>query len=174
MRRISIAGLSIIFQACGFFGQNASNSASGEVGPLASFSINQISTKKIILDASASTSFLSAVNTKSAGYLEYRWTFRDLDGDDLSPKIGFDPQGDLSQKTLVLVNGGTLKIKEKQQSPSVQYYAPTGGVQEISTSVCLEVRDANGVENTSPQEGPICQNITLESNDYHNLRGEHG
>jgi hypothetical protein len=161
MRRISIVVLSFFFQACGFFGQNVSNSSSTE--PLASFSIDQVSTKKIILDASASTSFLDATDGLPAGYLEYRWTFQDLDGDDLSPKIGFDPKGDLATQTLFLVNGGTLKIKNKQESPSVQYYAPLGGTEKISIDACLQVRDANGTLNVSPKTGPICQTITLTS-----------
>jgi hypothetical protein len=163
MRRISIAVLSIIFQACGFFGQNVSNSTSSESGPLASFTINQISPKKIILDATNSSSFLNETNSKPAGYVEYQWTFQDLDGDDLSPKIVFNPKGDLNPQTLFLVNGGTLIIKEKQEKPSVQYYAPTGGTEQIITTVCLEVRDANETSNTSPKEGPICQSITITS-----------
>jgi hypothetical protein len=164
MRRISIVVLSIAFQACGFFGQNVSNSTSGS-GPLASFTIEQVSTKKVILNASDSTSFLDAVDGKAAGYLEYQWTFQDLDGDYLSQKIEFAPAGNLADgnQSLVLVNGGTLQIKEKQHAPSIQYYAPTGGVGEITVAACLEVRDANGIENTSPATGLICQNITLES-----------
>ncbi len=92
----------LMFQSCSFFGQNASNNSSA--GPLASFSIQQISSQKVILDASHSSSFLGEFDDKEAGYLEYRWTFRDLDGDNLSPQIGFDPQGSLSEKNLILVN----------------------------------------------------------------------
>ena len=151
----------LMFQSCSFFGQNASNNSSA--GPLASFSIQQISSQKVILDASHSSSFLGEFDDKEAGYLEYRWTFRDLDGDNLSPQIGFDPQGSLSEKNLILVNGGSLQIKNKQEAPSVQYYAPTGGVQNIDVPVCLEVRDASETQNTSPQAGLICQNISLKS-----------
>jgi hypothetical protein len=55
------------------------------------------------------------------------------------------------------------KSKKSRKKPSVQYYAPTDGAQQITTTVCLEVRDANETLNTSPQEGPICQSITLAS-----------
>ena len=157
--------LSIFIQSCGFFGQNVSNNTAAGTGPLASFSIDQVSAKKVILDASSSTGFLNAVGDKEAGYLEYRWTFQDLDGDYLATKIGFSPKGNLAggNRVLFLVNGGTLQIKEKQEAPSVQYYAPTGGVEEITIAACLEVRDANNTTNTSPKSGLICQNITLES-----------
>lgn len=157
--------LATFLQACSFFGQNVST----ENGPHASFTVDQVSSTEIILDAGDSTSFLDAVDNFPSGYLEYQWSFGDLDGDFITQKIEFAPSGVLSNgdQALILVNGGSLQITEDQDVPHIQYNAPLGGIDTITIPACLQVRDANNNLNVTPAEGLICQDITMVSASIH-------